>query len=114
MTSISEYTSDMSVLVDHLQTLCQSQGGSDVLSEFYSRGLFHILEKIFLQLDPDSKAACSRVSRSWKSIVNFFFLSANPRYQVLSPALKKKNNVLHLAKSDEGLLACVRNVSVTK
>ena len=53
----------------------------DVISRFFEQGFYHVLEKIFLDLDPDSKAAARRVSRTWKNVVKFYFESPNPRYR---------------------------------
>ena len=55
----------------------------DIIADFYQSGCFHILERIFLELDPKSKMACINVSPTWRKIIEFFFYqSTNPRYQV--------------------------------
>ena len=59
-----------------------SASDDDVIAKFFRRGLLDVLERIFLELDPDSKVACSRVSLTWKNIVNYFYYSSNSRYQV--------------------------------
>ena len=66
-----------------------SSTDDDVITKFFRRGLLDILERIFLELDPDSKVACSRVSLTWKNIVDFFFNSSNPRYQVTADFLER-------------------------
>jgi hypothetical protein len=55
----------------------------DIIADFYQSGCFHILERIFLELDPKTKMACINVSPTWRKIIEFFFYqSTNPRYQV--------------------------------
>ena len=54
----------------------------DVIAQWFHLGFHHVLEKIFLNLTPESKAACLKVSKTWKQIVDYFYKSANPRYQV--------------------------------
>ena len=56
---------------------------TDTLSLWFQQGFYHILEKIFLALSPEEKAACARVSASWREIVEHFYESTNPRYKVL-------------------------------
>jgi hypothetical protein len=56
----------------------------DIIADFYLSGCFHILERIFLELDPKTKMACINVSPTWRKIIEFFFYqSTNPRYQVI-------------------------------
>jgi len=56
---------------------------TDFISRLFHRGCFHVLEKIILDLDPDSRMACIRVSQTWKDIIGFFHgSSTNPRYLV--------------------------------
>jgi hypothetical protein len=61
----------------------------DIIADFYQSGCFHILERIFLELDPKTKMACINVSPTWRKIIEFFFYqSTNPRYQVIFLVLK--------------------------
>ena len=65
------------------KNLTENSNQTDTLSLWYQQGFFYILEKIFLALSPEEKAACARVSTSWREIVEYFYESSNPRYKVL-------------------------------
>ena len=63
---------------------------NDVIAQWFHLGFHHVLEKIFLNLTPECKAACLKVSKTWKQIVDYFYKSANPRYQVHSLIFKQR------------------------
>ena len=77
----NQLSANIGVCQNKTTLMMMASSTDDVISQFLNQGLFHVLENIFLRLDPESKSACSKVSATWKEIVRFFYSSANPRYQ---------------------------------
>ena len=51
----------------------------DIFALGFRSGLHHILERIFMDLPVRSILACTRTSKAWRRIINFYFKSASPR-----------------------------------